>query len=209
MDLDDAARMAYNNKYRTAEYYWTRRPSTTAFEVLKRMPPERPLRLLDVGCGEGRHAVFFARNGYNVSAFDLSEEGIRKTRDLATAAGVTVDVFQANVNTLRLTENYDVIFSTGVLHCAEPSARPDIFANYQAHTTPNGIHVIAVFVRKPFIPPPPDGDPNASPWYSGELLRYYADWRIEWCTEEIFDCLSSGVPHQHVVNRLVARKPAG
>jgi tellurite methyltransferase len=70
------------------------------------------------------------------------------------------------------------------------------------------LHVLSVFVGKPFIPPAPDRDPNASPWRSGELLRQYADWRIEWCVEEIFDCRSSGVPHQHAVNRLAARKPA-
>jgi len=51
--------------------------------------------------------------------------------------------------------------------------------------------------------------PHASPWYSGELLRYYADWRIESCAEEIFDCMSSGIPYKHAENRIVARQPAG
>lgn len=39
------------------------------------MPPITPLKLLVIGCGEGRNAVFFARNGYEVSAFDLSTKG--------------------------------------------------------------------------------------------------------------------------------------
>ena len=30
------------------------------------------------GCGEGKDAVFLARNGYIVTAFDLSETGIEK-----------------------------------------------------------------------------------------------------------------------------------
>ena len=42
------------------------------------MPPTRPLKVLDIGCGEGKDAVFFARNGYDVTAFDLSKEGIEK-----------------------------------------------------------------------------------------------------------------------------------
>jgi len=62
-------------------------------------------------------------------------------------------------------------------------------------------------VNKPFIPPPPDGDANSHPLKSGELFTFYHDWKIEWCVEEIFDCLSSGVPHQHAINRVVARKP--
>ena len=39
-----------------------------------------------------------------------------------------------------------------------------------------------------------------------ELFTHYHDWLIESCTEEIFDCMSSGIPHQHAVNRVIARK---
>ena len=65
---------------------------------------------------------------------------------------------------------------------------------------------MSVFVHKPFIPPAPDGEATAPRWISGELFTHYANWRIEYCTEEIFDCVSSGVPHQHAMNRVVARK---
>jgi hypothetical protein len=65
---------------------------------------------------------------------------------------------------------------------------------------------MSVFVAKPFVPPAPDRDPNSNLWRSGALLGYYADWRVEWCTEDIFDCMSSGVAQQHAVNRIAARK---
>ena len=32
--------------------------------------------MLDIGCGEGRNAIFFARNGYDVTAFDLEKDGV-------------------------------------------------------------------------------------------------------------------------------------
>jgi tellurite methyltransferase len=78
--------------------------------------------------------------------------------------------------------------------------------NYKQSTNPNGIHVFSVFVRKPFIAKAPDAELTAHKWISGELLTHYHDWKIEFCTEEIFDCLSSGIPHQHAVNRIIARK---
>ena len=208
MNPNDDTRAEYDQKYRGSEYYWTLRPSSSCFEVLRRMPPETPMKLLDIGCGEGRNAVFFARNGYRVSAFDLSEQGVSKTQQLAASAGVVIDVFQADLNVLRLADDFDVIFSTGVLHSSDPSVRDELMADYQRHTRVGELHVLSVFVSKPFIPPAPDRDPNAHPWHSGELLRYYADWQIEWCTEDIFDCMSSGVPHRHAVNRIAARKPA-
>lgn len=197
---------AYDERYDQPTYYWGVRPSLTCFEVLKRMPPDRPLRLLDIGCGEGRNAVFFARNGYDVTAFDLSEQGVEKTKRLAERASVPVTAFQADLIEFRLMEEFDILFSTGALHYIPPARRAEVFGNYRQYTSPGGLNVLSVFVRKPFIPPAPDGEIRAHAYLSGELFTYYADWRIEYCTEEIFDCMSSGIPHQHAMNRLVARK---
>ncbi len=52
-------------------------------EVLRILPPDRPLKVLDAGCGEGKDAVFFAKNGYKVSAFDITQSGIDKAKRLA------------------------------------------------------------------------------------------------------------------------------
>ena len=206
MNGNERTREQYDERYRGESFYWTVRPSNTCFEVLQRMPPDRPLRLLDIGCGEGRNAVFFARNGYQVHAFDLSEKGLEKTKHLARQAGVSVHTFPADLNEFRLSETFDILFSTGILHASHPSVRADLFENLKAFTAEGGLNVFSVFVQKPFLPPAPDGDANAHPWRSGELFTLYHDWEIEWCTEEIFDCRSSGIPHQHAVNRLVARK---
>ncbi len=156
----------------------------------------------------GRNALFFARNGYVVDAFDISEKGIEKTARLAKDIDVSINAFKASVTDFRLSESYDILFSSAAFQCVPAAMRPELFENYKMFTNPGGSNVFSVFVRKPFIAPAPDGDANSSPWKSGELLTYYHDWRIEWCTEEIFDCMSSGVPHQHAVNRIIARKEA-
>jgi tellurite methyltransferase len=96
-----------------------------------------------------------------------------------------------------------------VLQYVPPQRRAELFANYREFTSAGGIHAFSVFVDKPFIPPAPDAEETAHRWISGELLTYYHDWQIEYCTEETFDCMSSGVPHQHAVNRIVARNLEG
>jgi tellurite methyltransferase len=209
MNESEQTRAQYNAMYSRESFYWTVRPSAICFDVLRLLPPDRPLRLLDIGCGEGRNAVLFARNGYEVHAFDLSPAGIEKTRRLAAAAGVHVHAFQADLNEFRLGEPFDILFSTGTLHSSHPAIRRELFENYKEHTTEGGLNVVSVFVQKPFIARAPDSDPNAHPWRSGELFTHYHDWRIEWCTEEILDCMSSGIPHRHAVNRLIARKVTG
>ena len=207
MNENERTREQYDGMYEGVSYYWTVRPSAICFDVLKYMPPERPLKLLDIGCGEGRNAVFFARNGYEVHAFDISGKGLEKANRLARQAEVTVRSFQADLNWFRLNNTFDILFSTGTLHCCNPSVRVDLFENFKEYTAEGGLNVFSVFVQKPFIPQPPDADANSHPWLSGELFTFYHDWKIEICTEEIFDCMSSGVLHQHAVNRIVARKP--
>ncbi|WP_027086005.1 methyltransferase domain-containing protein [Cohnella panacarvi] len=196
----------YEEEYKTDRYYWGTVPNSACYKVLRRYPPTKRLRLLDIGCGEGKDAVFFARNGYDVTAFDVSDAGIDKARRLADQTGVHVNVFKADIQDYRLSTSFDIIFSSGVLHYMKPELREELFANYKRFTNEDGLHVFNVFVHKPFIAPPPEKEPNAHRWYSGELLGLYHDWLIEDSSEIVFDCDSSGIPHQHAMATMMARK---
>jgi tellurite methyltransferase len=198
----------YDQKYAGKEYYWGKTPSKMCDQVLAIMKPDVDFhpRLIDLGCGEGRNAVYFARHGFDVLGLDTSLPGLDKTRKYAEDAGVHVAILQADIVSYELDDVYDVIFSTGTLHYLLPEIREGRFQNYKNHTAPNGINALNVFVKKPFIPRAPDAEDTAFSYKSGELFGYYWDWEIISCTEEIFDCTSSGVPHQHAVNRLIARR---
>jgi len=202
----------HDDRYAGDEYYWGKAPSAMCDRVLSAMRPEpgQSLKLLDLGCGEGRNAVYFAQQGFEVFALDSSLPGLRKLERYAAEVGVSIHTIHADLLTYRLEDTLDVVFSTGVLHYLPPEVREERFADYKAHTAPGGLHAMSVFVRKPFIPPAPDGESTAHSYRSGELLGYYCDWEIAYCTEEVFDCMSSGVPHRHAVNRILARPaPAG
>jgi tellurite methyltransferase len=201
-------RSGYDEVYRREDYYWGVRPSAMCDRVIALLPPGRPVRLIDLGCGEGRNAVYFARQGYEVVGMDLSQPGLDKTRRLAAETGVQVVTVHADIVHYALDATYDVVFSTGALHYMPAEVREARYADYKAHTAPGGLNTLSVFVQKPFIPPAPDGEPSVAHRYrSGELFGYFWDWEILWCTEEIFDCASGGIPHQHCINRLIARKP--
>jgi SAM-dependent methyltransferase len=49
---------------------------------------EKKVRILDVGCGTGRHAIELARRGYPVTGIDLSTNQLARAREKALDAGV-------------------------------------------------------------------------------------------------------------------------
>lgn len=199
----------YDKRYNREEYYWGLMPNRICYDVMKILPPIKSYRVLDIGCGEGKDAVFLAKCGYRVTAFDISEQGIEKAKRLAEHNKVDVNFFKADVFDYRPDTEYDIIFSSGVLHFVQKAGRKELCDSLKAHTADNGINAMNVFVKKPFIKRAPDktrDEEKRHPWCSGELFGYYHDWLFHTCKEEVFDCHSGGTPHKHCMDTLIAQK---
>lgn len=199
----------YEQRYSKQGYYWGLEPNRLCYEIMRRKPPTKQYRVLDIGCGEGKDSVFLARNGYLVTAFDAAENGLEKARFLARQSGVHVDFLKADINDYRPTQEFDIIFSSGVIHFLRPELREEFTQSLKAHTAVNGINVINVFVEKPFIKPAPDSEKNEvnkKRWKSGELFTYYHDWLFHKMEEVVFDCNSGGVPHKHCMDVMIAER---
>ena len=72
--------------------------------------PEPGARVLDVGCGRGRHSRILAARGYAVTGVDLSENAIRTARRRAAAEGLDVRFEQGDMCHLT----YDAAFDGAV-----------------------------------------------------------------------------------------------
>ena len=97
---------AWNERYAAADLVWSAEPN-------RFLPPEvaglAPGRALDVACGEGRNAIWLARQGWDVVAVDFAEAGIAKGRRLAADAGVDVDWVVADVTTFDPPGRFDLV----------------------------------------------------------------------------------------------------
>ncbi len=74
-------------------------------EALGLMPG---MRLLDVGCGPGRHSLAFARRGFDVVGVDHSAEFVRLAREAASVEGLVVDFEELDVRDLDRAAEFDV-----------------------------------------------------------------------------------------------------
>lgn len=196
----------YEERYKRDGFYWGIAPNRMCYEVMRLKPPTAPLRLLDICCGEGKDAVFFANNGYIVSAFDIAEAGLEKGRRLAELNDVEVSFFTADVRDFIPDGEFDIIYTSGGLLYFSPERRQEMIEAYKNKTTPEGLNAMNTFVEKPFILRAPDSEETEQYWTSGEVFSYYHDWYFHTCTELIFDCESGGTPHRHCMNILIAEK---
>ena len=64
-------------------------------------------RILDVGCGTGRHAIELARRGFEVTGVDISEGMLAEAEKASSAAGVAVRLIQCDATMFVPDQLYD------------------------------------------------------------------------------------------------------
>jgi len=98
----------WEERYGADEYAYGEEPNAFFKACLDRLPA--PGRLLLPGEGEGRNAVYAARQGWAVHAFDFSAAGREKALRLADRFGVHIDYEVADYETAHLEpESFDAV----------------------------------------------------------------------------------------------------
>ena len=83
---------------------WTT-PSVESFYLVNRWKSLDLNNFLDLGCGLGRHSILFGKNGFNVNAFDISEEALAKTKAWAEGENLTFTYKQGDMLDLPYDDN--------------------------------------------------------------------------------------------------------
>ncbi len=183
----------YNSIYSGSSGIFTREPNALLVEAVRN---RKPGRALDVGMGQGRNALFLARQGWEVTGFDSADEGVRQAKAEAARLGVSL---HAEVNTIEAfafgTEKWDLIVLT-----YEPTkaVAPKVAGALRA----GGIVVVEdrhLDTRRVW-PAGTLGDNELISLFAGlRVLRYEDVWaRPDWSARKLDERLV----------RLVAEKPA-
>ena len=73
------------------------------------MDYDKKCKILDIGCGTGRHAIELAARGYSVTGVDLSDSMLEKARNKARNAGVKVDFKREDARNLYYGDQFDLV----------------------------------------------------------------------------------------------------
>lgn len=85
-------------------------PSEDIYYYLHLWSEKRSKKLLDLGAGIGRHSLLFAKNGFDVTAFDFSKEGLDKIENFADQLNLEIDLVNGNMNRLPFaSQSFDFV----------------------------------------------------------------------------------------------------
>lgn len=134
----------WDERYSVEHYVYGTNPNTFLEENVSFIPKGRVLSLAE---GEGRNAVFLAKNGYDVTAIDASSVGIEKAKKLAHENKVTINFIHADLNEYLIGENqWDGIVS---IFCPLPSAlRKKLHRKVVAGLKKNGVLLLEAYTPK-------------------------------------------------------------
>ncbi|HLO52281.1 MAG TPA: class I SAM-dependent methyltransferase [Kamptonema sp.] len=131
----------WDERYSAEEYVYGTSPNNFLEANFSSIPKGKVLSLAE---GEGRNAVFLAKQGYSVTAVDASLVGLNKARKLAEDNGVVIEFIQADLEDYDLGENqWDGIVS---IFCPLPSSvRKQLHKKVVAGLKPNGVFLIEAY----------------------------------------------------------------
>jgi SAM-dependent methyltransferase len=131
----------WDERYSTEEYAYGEDPNEFLKYNFNAIPRGRVLSLAE---GEGRNAVFLARQGYTVTAVDGSQVGLSKARKLAEKNGVEIELVHADLAEFDIGENrWDGIVS---IFCPLPSAlRKEMHKKVVAGLKPGGVFLLEAY----------------------------------------------------------------
>jgi SAM-dependent methyltransferase len=129
------SREDWNRRYAEKELLWSAEPNRRFAADVQPLPAGRAL---DLGCGEGRNAVWLAARGWQVTAVDFSEVALAKAERLASRRGAEVDWQLADLRDhVPPAEAFDLI---AILYLQLPEAeRRLVLGRAAAATAPGGV----------------------------------------------------------------------
>jgi 2-polyprenyl-3-methyl-5-hydroxy-6-metoxy-1,4-benzoquinol methylase len=69
----------------------------------------KQIRILDIGCGTGRHDIELAKRGYSVTGIDLSESLLRRAKEKAVILGLEINFLKHDARNLPFENEFDLV----------------------------------------------------------------------------------------------------
>ncbi|MCW4019754.1 MAG: class I SAM-dependent methyltransferase [Candidatus Bathyarchaeota archaeon] len=105
-----------------------------------------PGKTLDLCCGAGTNPVYLARNGFDVTALDISDRAVEYAKEKAHSVGTDVNLLVGSFLKLPLKpQEFDFIFDFGCFHHVEVQYRTEFVGGVYKVLRPGGKYLLVCF----------------------------------------------------------------
>jgi ubiquinone/menaquinone biosynthesis C-methylase UbiE len=146
--LFDAVAVHYDETFTNTEIGKLQR--ARVWNYLNSVLPNKPISILELNCGTGEDAIWFAKKGHTVLATDISEKMVEVTRakveGFSLSEKITVKQLDINeIDKVSTTHNFDLVFSNfGGLNCLKESELNSLSEKIKILLKPNGKFIAVV-----------------------------------------------------------------
>ncbi len=148
MDIYESQKKYFESAYRNGEHAWpVSKPTPAVTQFLKRFHLKKTTgRMLDIGCGEGRHVGLFANAGYQAVGLDyqalaLSRADLLFKGNRSNFQLVLGDVFHLPF----LRKSFDVLIDYGCLHHVRKRDTKSYLSSVVPLLKPGGYFLLTCF----------------------------------------------------------------
>ncbi len=139
---DDAFSARFVRRVNYQDLYGMKETGEDVDDLLVLLAPRAKARLLDLCCGNGRHAIALALRGYKMTGVDVGPGAVALARETSRNLGLAVDFRQLDVLTVSFEDAYDGVYLLcGGLSDFSPDAARDVLARAARALVPGGLLV--------------------------------------------------------------------
>jgi tellurite methyltransferase len=99
------------------DHSWWKKPAPEVIDFIASQTPQERPKVLDLGCGFGRHSIAFAQAGFSVTAVDVSEAAVSHLNNWASGLSLEINTLVCIVSSDQLPrDNFDIILAYNVIY---------------------------------------------------------------------------------------------
>ena len=169
----------WNELFEDEQFRWKHlNEHVVAFAALLKDQDSR--RILDLGCGAGRHTVFLAREGFETCGFDIAETGLAQTREWLEREGLSADLKRGDIERIPWPDNsFDAVMSIYVIYHKPLAGMERAVAEIFRVLRPGGLALISLQSRRGYrYGAGKEIEPNSfipGVGADGEIVHHYSD----------------------------------
>jgi tellurite methyltransferase len=152
-------------------------------EVVETSKIINPCNTLDMGCSNGRNALYLSQHGFSVTAIDINPNAISMLQGIINKEKISnIKANLYDINSASLDEEYGFISCTVTLMFIDPASFNAIIADMHKHTLVGGYNLIVCAMNTDEFP---CSVPFPFTLATDQLREIYEGWEILKYNEDV------------------------